>query len=186
MIVANENYNEILDLAVKIDLENERHNTIIDQLVDELLIVAQRAEGPSTDVNWTPEQFENEKLIERLRSVYKDNHETYTDDLYRLSSEIMNFTQGWNLTCIPMVKHIFWASENKRLFGINLFSKRPRLTVFYISENSDLTQEEVEKFVPNNDLTAFPQYSQLVFQLGTPLTELHALFEKIYSRRRSR
>ncbi|MCY4401621.1 MAG: hypothetical protein OXD54_03515 [Candidatus Poribacteria bacterium] len=185
MLIANENNNEILDLAVKIDLENKRHNSTIDQLVDELLVVAQRAEDPSSDVNWTPEQFANEKLNEQLRTEYQNNHEAYTDDIYRLGAEIMNFTQGWNLKCIPMVKHIFWASGKHRLFGINLFSNRPRLAVFYIKKNGVITQEDVEKFVPNHDLTAFPQYSQLRFQPDTPLTDLHALFEEVYSRRKN-
>ncbi len=185
MLIPNDNFTEILNLAVQIEREKERHNAILDQLIEELLMVAQKAEEPGVEVNWTPQKFANEKLNEELRSLYNANHGVYIEDLYKLGAEIMNFTQDWNLTCIPMVKHIFWSSGSNRLFGINLFSSFPRLAVFYISEDGDITTEEIEKFVPNNDLTQFPQYKQLVFQRGTTLTELNPLFEKLYSRRRN-
>lgn len=183
MLIQNGNFNEILDLAIKIELEKERHNKVLDELVDELMVVAQKAEEPSMDVNWTPQKFADEKLNEELRSAYRENHGVHIEDVYRMGAEIMNFTQGWNLKCIPMVKHIFWVSGSKRLFGLNLFSSYPRYSVFYITENGDLTGEEVEKHVPNNDLIAFPQYKQLVFQRGTTSIQLSSLFEEVYTRR---
>ena len=184
MLIQNDNFSEILNLAVKIELEKERHNTILNQLVEGLLFVAQRAEEPGIDINWTPQQFADEKLSEELRSVYSDNHGVYKKELYLIGAEIMNFTQAWNLKCVPIVKHIFWVSGSNRLFGLNLYSRRPRLAVFYVAKDGDITRDEVERFVPNNDLISYPQYKQLVFQRGTTLPELHALFEEIYSRRR--
>ena len=179
---ANEIYPEILDLAVKIDEEMRRHNTEIDRLVKDLLVLAQKAEGASSDRSWTRENFADEKLNERLRSVYKDNHGSYVEELYSLGAEIMNFTQDWNLDCIPMVKHIFWFSGDKRLFGINLFSRHPALTVFGIT-GEDITEEEVKNLGGTCDFTPYPQYSQLVFR-RTPLAELHSLFKEIYLQRR--
>lgn len=184
MLIQKDNFSEILNLAVKIELEKERHNTVLDQLVDELLVVAQKAEEPGIHVNWTPQKFSNERLSEELRSVYQYNHGDTVADLYRLGAEIMNFTQDWNLKCIPMVKHIFWTSGSNKLFGINLLTRHPRFAVFYVADDSDIRRDEVEKFVPNCKLTSFPQYKQLRFQRGTKLTKLHALFKEIYSRRR--
>lgn len=184
MLVQNDNFRGILDLAVKIELEKERHNTELDKLVEELLVFAQKAEEPGIDINWTPQKFADEKLSEELRSVYSNNHRDYIEDVYIMGAEIMNFTQGWKLKCVPMIKHIFWVSGSNRLFGFNLFSRRPRLAVFYVAEDSDITRDEVEMFVPNNDFTPYPQLKQLVFQSGTTLNELHALFEEIYLRRR--
>ncbi len=183
MSIQNDNFNDILNIAVRIELAKERHNATIDQLIEELLVVAQKAEEIGIDVEWTPQSFANEKLNEELRLVYENNHGTFVGELFRLGASIMNFTQGWNLKCIPMVKHIFWASGSNRLFGINLFSKRPRFAVFYVTEENDITRKEVEKFVPNNNLTSYPQNKQLVFQRGTTLIELCTLFEEVYSRR---
>ena len=83
MLIPNDNCTEILNLAVQIEREKERHNAILDQLIEELLMVAQKAEElmvaqkaeePGVKVNWTPQMFENEKLNEELRSVYNANH----------------------------------------------------------------------------------------------------------------
>ena len=41
----NKIYSQILDLAVEIDEEMRRHNTEIDRLVKDLLVLAQKAEG---------------------------------------------------------------------------------------------------------------------------------------------
>ena len=180
---ASEFYPDILDLAVEIDEEMRRHNTEIDRLVKDLLILAQKAEGASSDRNRTPENFADERLNERLRSVYKDNHGSYVEELYSLGAEIMNFTQDWNLDCIPMVKHIFWFSGDKRLFGINLFSSHPAPTVFDIT-GADITEEEVKSFACTSDFTSYPKYSQLVFR-GTSLAALYSLFREIYSRRQT-
>ena len=180
---ANEIYPEILDLAVEIDEELIRHNTEIDRLIKELLIVAQKAEGTSPDESWTSERFADKILNDRLRSVYKNNHGPYVEELYSLGAEIMNFTQDWNLDCIPMVKHIFWFSGDERLFGINLFSRRPAPTVSGIT-GEDITEEEVKNLASTNDVTSYPQYSQLAFR-RTLFAELHSLFKEIYSRRKS-
>ena len=96
----------------------------------------------------------------------------------------MNFAQDWNLDCIPMVKHIFWFSGDKRLFGINLFSRHPAPTVFGIT-GEDITEEEAKNLAGTCGFTSYPQYSQLVFR-QIPLAELRPLFDEIYSRRQER
>ena len=183
MNFANEDYNEILDIAMKIDEEKEKHILKIDQLIEDLLGIAQREEIQNDDTNWTPDLFKHVKLSVRHRSVYNTNHGDHTEELYRLGAEIMNFTRGLNLVCVPMVKHIVWMSGQKRLFGINLFTKRPGIAVFHITEDGDMTKEDVEKLIPNCGFTSYPQYSQLVFERGTPLTEVKSLFQEIYSQR---
>lgn len=177
----NEIYSEILDLAVEIDEEMRRHNIEMDRLIKELMVVAQKLEGTSPDEDWTLERFADERLNEQLRLIYEDNHGSYVEELYRFGADIMNFTQAWNLNCIPMVKHIFWFSGDERLFGINLFSRHPALTVFGIT-GEDITEEEVRNLGGTWDFTPYPQYSQLVFR-GASLEALHSLFEEIYSRR---
>ena len=67
-------------------------------------------------------------------SVYEDQNRN--GELYRLGAELKNFIQEqqWELNHQFAIKHIFFFSGDRRLFGINLFSSRPRLTFCGVTE----------------------------------------------------
>ena len=123
--------------------------------------------------HWTPERFET-LVPENLRDIY----ETHNRDreLYGLGADLQALIQeqGWELTLRFGVKTIFFSAEDKRLFGINLYSSRPRLTFCNVLE------EETRAIVPQYGFTSYPQYSQLVCQRGPSVEDLRPLFEFVY------
>ena len=123
--------------------------------------------------HWTPERFE--KLVpESLRDIYEVQNRD--KELYSLGADLQALIQeqGWELTLRFGVKTIFFSAEDKRLFGINLYSSRPRLTFCSVSK------EEARVIVPQCDFTSYPQYSQLVCQRGPSVEDLRPLFEFVY------
>ena len=126
------------------------------------------------DESWTPERFEV-LVRSSLRKRYEDQNRD--GELYRLGAELKNFIQeqGWELIHEFTVKHIFFFFGGRRLFGINLFSSRPRLTFCQV------TEEDVQAFVPEYNFTPYSQYSQLVCQRGPTVEDLRPLYEFIYS-----
>ena len=126
---------------------------------------------------WTPERFEV-LVPENLRDIYEVPNGSA--ELYGLGADLQSLAQeqGWKLTLRFGVKHIFFLSGDKRLFGINLYTSRPRLTV------CDITQEEARSVVPQYNFTAYPQYSQLVCHRGPTVKDLQPLFEFVYRRHR--
>ena len=148
----------------------------VDNLADQMLNYAIPTEPESEDAceNWTIERFG--ALVPRLlRERYEAQNRN--GELYRLGAELKNFIQEqrWELTLQFAIKHIFFFCRERRLFGINLFSTRPRLTFFGI------TEETAQSIVPECDFTSYPtQYSQLVCHRGPEVADLRDLFEFIY------
>lgn len=124
------------------------------------------------DEHWTSERF-GELVPEGLRGIYEVQNRD--GELYSLGANLQALIQeqGWKLTHRFGVKHIFFFAGNIRLFGINLFSSRPRLTF------CGITEAEVRRVVPQYEFTAYPQYSQLVCQRGPTVEDLRPLFEYI-------
>ena len=123
--------------------------------------------------HWTPERFE--KLVpQNLRDIYEAQNRDR--ELYSLGADLQALIQkqGWELTLRFGVKTIFFSAEDKRLFGINLYSSRPRLTF------CSITKEEAGSIVPQYNFTAYPQYSQLVCQRGPSVEDLRPLFEYVF------
>ena len=125
------------------------------------------------DEHWTSERF-GELVPEDLRGVYEAKNRD--GELYSLGANLQALVQeqGWQLTRRFGVKHIFFFAGNIRLFGINLFSSRPRLTF------CGITEAEVRRVVPQYEFTAYPQHSQLVCQRGPTVEDLRPLFEYVF------
>ena len=163
---------QILELAEKMLNLTEQMDNFANQMLN--LAIPAKSEGDDVGVGWTIEMFEA-LIPELLRKRYEEQNRD--GELYRLGAELKNFfrEQGWELTQEFSVKHIFFSSGNRRLFGINLFSSRPRLTFCRV------TEEEVRFFVPEYGFTPYPQYSQLVCHRGPTVEDLRALYEFIYN-----
>ena len=149
----------------------EQMNSLIDQMLN--LAIPTELEGGVPEEGWTIERFET-LVPQLLKERYRDQNRN--GELYKLGAELKNFIQGqgWELTHQFGVKHIFFFSGNRRLFGINLFSSRPRLTFCGVTEG------DAKSIVPDCGFTAYPQYSQLVCQRGPTVEDLRPLFEYIY------
>ena len=192
----NNRFDAIRNLTTEIDIENHKHIQRMDSMLEEFLGLVDdledaildeehlRADTNTDKETWTSERFANEILTDSIRSIYKENHGQYIEDIYKIGADIMNITSGMNIRCQPYVKHIFWFAGNIRLFGINLFSKKPAPTVVGITED-DITEEEVKEYASPEDFTSYPQYSQLVFRSSIPIEQLKSLFEEIYLKRSS-
>ena len=149
----------------------EQMNNLIDQMFN--LAIPTEPEVGVTGENWTVERFK--ALVPGLlRERYEEQNRN--GELYRLGAELKNFIQEqqWELNHQFAIKHIFFFSGNRRIFGINLFSSRPRLTFCGVTEG------DVRSIVPECSFTAYPQYSQLVCQRGPTVEDLRPLFEYIY------
>lgn len=208
----NDRIDAMRNLITQIDIENHEHGLRMDSMIEEFLGLLKVMEDTTDDEErhqgtlkvmedttdyekrhqgdtntdkeeWNSERFANEILTNSIRSVYEENHGSYVEEIYKRGAEIMNITSGMNLHCQSFVKHIFWFAGNKRLFGINLFSKRPVLTVVGVGD--DITEEVVKQYVSNEDFTLYPQYSQLAFKSTIKTEKLKNLFGEIYLRRSS-
>lgn len=162
---ARNNFQTALQLALQVD------DTFLIASIEPALrdIDSRIAEGE----HWTPERFG--KLVpENLRDVYETQNRDR--ELYSLGADLQVLIQkqGWELSLRFGVKTIFFSAEDKRLFGINLYSSRPRLTF------CGITKEEAISIVPQYDFTAYPQYSQLVCQRGPSVEDLRPLFEYVF------
>ena len=125
------------------------------------------------DKQWTPERFR--RLVPKaLRDLYEVRNRD--GELYNLWADLQDsfHNQGWELRPRFGVKHIFFFAGDIRLFGINLFSSRPRLTF------CRTTEEEARSIVPQYNFTSYPQYSQLVCHRGPTVEDLQPLFEFVY------
>ena len=123
--------------------------------------------------HWTPERFEA-LVPEQFREPYEAKNRDGV--LYSLGADLQTFfhKQSWELSPRFSVKHIFFFAEDRRLFGINLFSSLPRLTFCNVSP------EEARGIVPQYDFTSYPQYSQLVCQRGPSVEDLRPFFDFVY------
>ena len=137
------------------------------------LAIPTQSQGADINENWTMERFET-LVPPLLKESYRDQNRN--GELYRLGAELKNFIQEqqWELNHQFAIKHIFFFSGDRRLFGINLFSSRPRLTF------CGVTEEDGRSIVPECSFTAYPQYSQLVCQRGPTVEDLRPLFEYTY------
>jgi hypothetical protein len=158
---------DILELTEQILNLTDQVNSLADQvnsLADQMLRLAIPTE-PGTIETLVPEP---------LRDRYEEQNRD--GELCRLVAELQNFIQRkqWELTHQFAVKHIFFFSGDRRLFGINLFSTRPRLTF------CGITEEIARSIIPEYNFTSYPQYSQLVCRRGPTVEDLCALFEFIY------
>lgn len=162
---------KILELAEQMLNLTEQMDNLVNQMLN-LAIPAER-DGDDVDEGWTAEKFEG-----LVHEFLKKRYETQNRDgeLYRLGAELKNFfeEQGWELTHEFTVKHIFFFSQGRRLFGINLFSSRLRLTFCSVSE------EEARVIVPDYNFTSYPQYSQLVCQRGPSVENLRPFFQYVF------
>lgn len=163
---------EILELTEQILNLTDQMNNLADQMLNLFIPAGQEGNGPGN--GWTAERFEG-----LVHEILKKRYEVQNRDgeLYKLGAELKNFFQerGWELTHKFTVKHIFFFTGNRRLFGISLFSTRPRLTF------CGVTEEDVRSLVPGYNFTAYPQYSQLVCHRGPTVEDLRPLFEFIYN-----
>lgn len=127
------------------------------------------------DEVWTVDSFGALVSEEGLREVYESNNDL--EEVYEYGMELMNFIQeqGWDLTIQFLVKHIFLFSGNRRLFGINLFTKRAKFTFCHI------TEKDVKAIVPDHEFIFFPQYSQAACRPGPTAQDLRPLFEFVYN-----
>ncbi len=125
------------------------------------------------DEHWTSERF-GELVPEGLRNTYEVQNRD--GELYSLGANLQALIQeqAWELTRRFGIKHIFFFAEDIRLFGINLFSSRPRLTF------CGITEVEARCVVPQYEFTVYPQYSQLVCQRGPTVEDLRPLFEYVF------
>ena len=163
---------QIFELAEKMLNLTEQMDNLANQMLN--LAIPAKSEGDDVGEGWTIEMFEA-LIPELLRKRYEEQNRD--GELYRLGAELKNFfrEQRWELTQEFSVKHIFFSSGNRRLFGINLFSSRPRLTFCRV------TEEEVRFFAPEYSFTPYPQYSQFVCHRGPTVEDLRALYEFIYN-----
>ena len=131
---------------------------------------------------WTAESFEAlvDEESSKLKELYEDRYNA--GEVYKYGAELMNFIQeqGWRFTIQFTVKHIFLFSGDKRLFGINLFSNRPRFTFCNIS-----SVETLRDLAPDYGFTFYPQYSQFVCHRGPTVQDLQPVFEFVYNNRLS-
>lgn len=162
---------EILELTEQMLNLTEQMNDLANRMLK--LAVPTGPGGNGADQYWTMERFET-LVPELLKERYADQNRN--GELYRLGAELKNFIQEqqWELTHQFALKHIFFFSGNRRIFGINLFSSRPRLTF------CGVTEKDVKLIVPNCSFTAYPQYAQLVCHRGPTVEDLRPLFEFIY------
>lgn len=163
---------EILELTDQILNLMDQMNEIVDRMLN--LSIPTEPEDHDTDGGWIPEMFGTlvpVSLEERYEDLNKDG------ELYRLGAELKNFfqEQRWELRHEFSVKHIFFFFGDRRLFGINLFSSRPRLTFCQV------TEEDARTLVPEYNFTPYSQYSQLVCQRGPTVEDLRPVYEFIYS-----
>ena len=163
---------QILELAEQMLNLTEQMDNLANQMLN--LAIPVESEGDGIGEIWTIESFEA-LVPELLRGRYEEQNRDA--ELYRLGAELKNFfrEQRWALTQEFSVKHIFFFVGDSRLFGINLFSSRPRLTFCRV------TEEDVRSIVPEYGFTPYPQYSQLVCHRGPTVEDLRALYEFIYS-----
>ena len=163
---------QIFELAEKMLNLTEQMDNLANQMLN--LAIPAKSEGDDTDEGWTAGRFKG-LVHEFLRKRYEAQNRD--GELYRLGAELKNFfqEQGWELTHEFTVKHIFFFSGRIRLFGINLFSSRPRLTFCRV------TEDEVRLIVPEYGFTPYPQYSQFVCHRGPTVEDLRALYEFIYN-----
>ena len=127
---------------------------------------------------WTVESFKalvGEESSE-LKELYEDRYNA--GEVYKYGAELMNFIQeqGWGLRTHFTVKHIFFFSGDRRLFGINLFSTLPRFTFCNIS-----SVETLRDLAPDYEFVPFPQYSQFACRRGPTVQDLQPVFEFIYN-----
>ena len=162
----------ILELAEQMLNLTEQMDNLANQMLN--LAIPAESEASGVDGVWTIEMFEA-LVPELLKKRYEEQNRD--GELYKLGAELKNFfrEQRWVLTQEFSVKHIFFSSGNTRLFGINLFSSRPRLTFCRV------TEEDVRSIVPEYSFTPYPQYSQLVCHRGPTVEDLRALYEFIYN-----
>ena len=162
---------EILELTEQMLNLMEQMDNLTDRMLN--LAIPTEPEVDDIDESWTIEKF-GMLVPELLRERYEEQNRN--GELYRLGAELKNFIQeqGWELTHQFGVKHIFFFSGNRRLFGINLFSSRPRLTF------CGVTERDVRSIVPEYSFTSYPQYSQLVCHRGPTIGDFRPLFEFIY------
>ena len=162
---------DILELTEQMLNLTEQMDNLANQMLN--LAIPAALEGDDADEGWTIERFEA-LVPELLKMRYEEQNRD--GELYRLGAELKNFfrEQRWELTHEFSVKHIFFFSGGRRLFGINLFSSRPRLNFCRV------TEEETRLIVPEYGFTPYPQYSQLVCHRGPTIEDLRALYEFIY------
>lgn len=162
---AKDDYQTALELASQVD-----DTSFVASITPALREIDSRI---TEDEHWTLERF-GELVPESIRGIYETKNRD--GELYSLGANLQTLIQehGWKLTRRFGIKHIFFFSENIRLFGVNLFSSRPRLTF------CGITMEEARHIVPQYQFTAYPQYSQLVCQRGPTVEDLRPLFEYIY------
>ena len=167
---------EVLEITERMLNLAEQMDSLANQMLN--LAIPTIPEASGADERWTAERFK--MLVPKLlRERYEDQNRN--GELYRLGAKLKNFIQEqqWELNPQFAIKHIFFFSENRRLFGINLFSSRPRLTF------CGVTEEDVKWIVPECNFTAYPQYSQLVCHRGPAVEDLRPLFEFIYEKKSS-
>lgn len=162
---------EILELTEQMLNLTEQMNDLANQMLKLAVPTGPGVNG--TDEDWTIERFEAlvpELFKERYASQNRDG------ELYKLGAELKNFIQKqrWKLTHQFGIKHIFFFAGARRIFGINLFSSRPRLTF------CGVTEKDVKSIVPDCNFTSYPQYAQLVCHRGPTVEDLRPLFEFIY------
>ncbi len=162
---------EILELTEQMLNLTEQMNDLANRMLK--LAVPTEHERNGAEKDWTIERF-SELVPELLKERYEEQNRD--GELYRLGAELKNFIQEqqWELTHQFGVKHIFFFSGNRRIFGINLFSSRPRLTF------CGVTEKDVRSIVPECSFTSYPQYAQLVCHRGPTVEDLRPLFEFIY------
>lgn len=164
---AKDDYQKALQLALQVD------DTFLMASIEPALgdIDSRIADGEHE--YWTSSRF-GELVPESLRGTYEAQNRG--GELYSLGADLQALIQeqGWELTRRFGVKHIFFFAGNTRLFGINLFSSRPRLTF------CGITDAEVRGVVPQYEFTAYPQHSQLVCQRGPTVRDLRPLFEYVF------
>ncbi len=163
---------EILELTEQMLNLAEQMENLANQMLN--FAIPTQSQGSDINGDWTMERFET-LVPQLLRESYRDQNRN--GELYRLGATLKNFIQErqWELNHQFAVKHIFFFSGNRRLFGINLFSSRPRLTF------CGVTERDVRSIVPKCSFTAYPQYSQLVCHRGPTVEDLSPLFEFIYN-----
>lgn len=162
---------EIPELTEQMLNLTEQMNDLANRMLK--LAVPTEHENNASESNWTIERF-GALVPELLKERYEEQNRD--GELYKLGAELKNFIQEqqWELTHQFALKHIFFFDGDKRIFGINLFSSRPRLTF------CGVTEKDVKSIVPECNFTAYPQYAQLVCHRGPTVEDLRPLYEFIY------